>query len=192
MRNGSRRAQIGEFLENVSSIEDIYELLKILNYPENAIYDPSYTRDLENFEFKNEINKIVLQNIEEVYKEYEQSKNQDTAFKELSKNRGSKFIITLTQEIELQIFDYLYDFPDDTKYAMLWDQVLRKLSLLKYTKKRLSEMRKMWKSYKQSGDWKLLIDNLDEYCKDKGLRESEDVIPFNINKLQLITVDFIS
>lgn len=53
-------------------------------------------------------------------------------------------------------------------------------------------MRKMWKSYKQSGDWKLLIDNLDEYCKDKGLRESEDVIPFNINKLQLITVDFIS
>ena len=144
------------------------------------------------FEKIYEINKIVLQNIEEVYKEYEQSKNQDTAFKELSKNRGSKFIITLTQEMELQIFDYLYDFPDDTKHALLWDQVLRKLSLLKYTKKRLSEMRKMWKSYKQTGDWKLLIDNLNEYCKDKGLRESEDVKPFNINKLQLITIDFVS
>ena len=50
MRNGSGRAQIGEFIENVSSIENIYELFKILNYPENAIYDPSYTRDLENFE----------------------------------------------------------------------------------------------------------------------------------------------
>ena len=60
MINGSRRAQIGKFLENVNSIEDIYDLFTLLNYPENAIYDPSYTRDLDNFEFKKEIKKDIL------------------------------------------------------------------------------------------------------------------------------------
>jgi len=60
MRNESIRAHIGEFLENINSTEDIYELFKKLNYPENAIYDPTYTRDLANFEFKKEIKKDIL------------------------------------------------------------------------------------------------------------------------------------
>jgi len=144
------------------------------------------------FEKVYDVNKIVVSNIEETYREYEQSKNQDTAFKELSKNRGSKFIISMTQEIELQITEYLYDFPNDKQHAYIWDGVLRKLSRLKYTKKRLSEIRKMWQKYKQTADWKLLVETLDAYSENKILKETVDVKPFDINLLQLVTIDFIS
>jgi hypothetical protein len=63
------------------------------------------------------------------------------------------------------------------------------------TKTRTSEVRSYWREYKAEnghGDWKKLLDQLDEFLEDKTASNSSELDEFKEDKLKLITVEFIS
>ena len=59
-------------------------------------------------------NEIVLEEIERTYKEIEFIYTQDSQLKEPNRSINAKFIKKMTDEIELQLSDYLYEYPNDT------------------------------------------------------------------------------
>ena len=59
-------------------------------------------------------NETVLEEIERTYKEIEFIYTQDSQLKEPDRSNNAKFIKKMTDEIELQLSDYLYEYPNDT------------------------------------------------------------------------------
>ncbi|SMD31419.1 hypothetical protein [Picrophilus oshimae] len=99
------------------------------------------------FEQIYDANKLVLENIEQTYKEIELSNTQDSQLKELNRSRSTKFIKKLIDEIELQINEHLNYYPKDTSVVQIWEPIKDRLISLPPTKKRLQELRKIWRGY---------------------------------------------
>ncbi|MBC2693884.1 MAG: hypothetical protein HF982_01090 [Desulfobacteraceae bacterium] len=60
------------------------------------------------------------------------------------------------------------------------------------TKKRLREIRKLWRGDMQSGDWKKLMERIGDFLEEKGEHQRETFEPYNPDLLKLVVVDFIS
>ena len=144
------------------------------------------------FEKVYEVNKIVVEDIERLYKEIELSYTQDSKLKELSKSRSTKFVKNMINEIELQIDSYLNEFPDDDSIEKIWEPVKNKLISIPQTKKRLQNLRKMWRQYRKDNDWRKMIKELSGFLIEKGIFKKAIIEPFEKSKLKLITIDFIS
>lgn len=84
------------------------------------------------------------------------------------------------------------DFPEDKSLEQEWNQTKEKLLKISLTKKKLQELRKIWKGYKTSPNWKKLIRQLTDFVSDKLVQEKERLEPFDNNKLRLVTLEFIS
>jgi hypothetical protein len=122
----------------------------------------------------------------------ELSQTQDSKIKQLSKSKSTKFVKDIINEIDLEIDSYLNDFPDDDSIERIWEPIKSKLVSVPQTKKRLQALRKMWRAYKKSGEWKKLIKELANFLIGKDALKKEIVEPFDAKKLRLITIDFIS
>ena len=146
----------------------------------------------EFFDRVYDANKLVLEDIERMYKEMELSHTQDSQLKELNRSKSTKFIKKMIDEIELQITDYLYEYPNDTSAEHVWEPIKTKLLSLPPTKKRLQELRRIWRNYVKSNDWKKMIAELGEFLTEKGIFKKTVVEPFDMSKLRLIAMDFIS
>ncbi len=144
------------------------------------------------FERVYDANKLVLEDIERMYKEIELSHTQDSQLKELNRSKSTKFIKKMIDEIELQITDYLNEYPNDTSAEQVWEPIKTKLLSLPPTKKRLQELRKIWREYKKNNDWKRMIKELGEFLTEKGIFKKAVVEPFDVSKLKLVAMDFIS
>lgn len=154
---------------------------------------PKEERIIPNFFDKvYEVNKIVVEDIERLYKEIELSYTQDSKLKELSKSRSTKFVKNMINEVELQIDSYLNDFPDDDSVEKFWEPVKNKLISIPQTKKRLQALRRIWRQYKKDDDWKKMITELGKFLIEKGMFKKTAIEPFDKTKLKLISVDFIS
>ena len=137
-------------------------------------------------------NKLVLEEIERTYKEIELSNTQDSQLKEFNRSNSTKFIKKLIDEIELQLNDYLYEYPSETSVEHVWEQIKSKLLSLPPTKKRLQVLRQIWKSYKKNNDWRNMIEELGNFMGKKGMFKKTEIEPFDSSKLRLVTIDFIS
>ena len=144
------------------------------------------------FERIYEINKVVVEDIERIYKEIELSYTQDSKLKELSKSKSTKFVKNMINEIELQINSYLNEYPSDTSIEKIWEPIKNKLISIPQTKKRLQTLRKIWRQYKKDNDWRKLIKELGGFLIEKGIFKKTVVEPFDKLKLKLVTIDFIS
>jgi superfamily II DNA or RNA helicase len=162
----------------------------ILDYIKCNFNEPRVIPDF--FERVYEANKLVLENIEITYKEIELSQTQDSQLKELNRSKSTKFIKKLIDEIELQINDYLKDYPNDTSVEQIWEPIKTKLISLPQTKKRLQELRKIWREYIKSDDWKTMIAKIAEFLFEKGIFRKTAIEPFDRSRLKLITMDFVS
>ncbi|MBI4149200.1 hypothetical protein HY491_02015, partial [Candidatus Woesearchaeota archaeon] len=60
------------------------------------------------------------------------------------------------------------------------------------TKKRLQNLRKIWRQYKKANNWRIMIKELSSFLIEKGIFKKVIVEPFDKVKLKLITIDFIS
>ena len=98
----------------------------------------------------------------------------------------------MTDEIELQLSDYLYEYPNNTSVERVWDQVKSKMLSLPLTKKRLQILGWIWRSYRENSDRKKTMESLGEFLTEKGIFKKDVVEPFDASKLRLITTDFIS
>ena len=144
------------------------------------------------FEKVYDTNRLVLEEIERTYKEIELSNTQDSQLKELNRSNSTKFIKKMIDEIELQLNDYLYEYPNDTPVEHVWEQIKSKLLSLPPTKKRLQVLRQIWKSYRKNNDWKNMIEGLGNFMGKKGMFKKTEIEPFDASKLRLVTMDFIS
>ncbi len=139
-----------------------------------------------------EVNEIIVQRIEELYRELEQKERTDTELVRIARDRSSRFIRDLIKEIELHLEEYLYDYPEEREWEELWDTVRGKLLEVSLTKRRLQMLRKQWRGYKKSGDWKGLIKEMEVFLTGMRERSQAEIPPFDRNKLKLVAVDFIS
>jgi len=155
--------------------------------------DQTEPRIIPNFfERVYEINKTILEKIERDYSEIELSQTQDSKLKDLSKQRGTRFLKKLIDEVELQLDDHLEKYPTDDEIEKEWEEVEDLLVSTPLTKKRVQVLRKFWKNYKVDRNWKVLVRDLKEFLSGKGAIKKDPLPPFDKSKLKLITLDFIS
>ncbi len=164
---------------------------KILEYiscpPDEARVIPDF------FEFVFEINKKIVEDIEYTYKELEQQQNVDPLLRYVSAESSKKFILKMIKEIDIRLDEYLLDFKEDKEWEERWNAIRDKLLEINLTKKRTKQLRAIWRAYTQAHkSWKKLIKELEDFLSDKTPINSETIEPFDMNKLKLITVDFIS
>lgn len=140
-----------------------------------------------------EINKLVVKDLEDTYKQLEQ-KEQDTPTRTFAKDRRSRFIISLIHEVEFELDNYLMEFPEDKEVQKLWEITLEKLREFHQTPQRLRKIRRIWRNYGQHKNWKKMVIDLHDYIQELSyFEDGEDALePFDINKLKLICLDFIS
>lgn len=139
-----------------------------------------------------EINRIVLDKIIRDYQEIEESRKTDPGIKEFSQAPNTKFIIKMIQEIEDQLQDYLEHYPDDEEIEKKWEIIRKILESIPFTKKRLQKVRRIWRDYQKTQNWKGMIQQLELFTNDKETFQREIIRPFNPKRLRLIAVDFIS
>ena len=84
------------------------------------------------------------------------------------------------------------EFPNDNSIEKIWETVKNKLISIPQTKKRLQNLRKIWRQYKKDNDWRKMIKELGGFLIEKGVFKKIVIEPFDRSKLKLITIDFIS
>lgn len=72
------------------------------------------------------------------------------------------------------------------------DRITSSLSDIALTKRRMKTTRKIWKDYKSSKNWHVMIGKFYEFVKEKPSYEEREEVTFDERKLKLICVDFIS
>ena len=144
------------------------------------------------FEKVYEANQEIVEDIERAYKEIELGQTQDSKLRELSKSRSSKFVKAMITEIELQLEEYLDEFPGDESIENFWELVKNKLIATPQTKRRLQDLRRMWRQYRKDANWKDLIKKLNEFLLEKWVVGKVEIAPFDRSKLKLVTLDFVS
>lgn len=140
-----------------------------------------------------EINKLVVEDLESTYKQLEQ-KEQDAPTRTFAKDSRSRFINTLIHEVEFELDNYLMEFPEDKEVQKLWEITLEKLREFHQTPQRLRKIRRIWRNYGQHKNWKKMVIDLHNYIKGLSYFEDDEdeLEPFDINKLKLVCLDFIS
>jgi len=90
---------------------------------------------------------------------------------------------------------------DYVKYNYLenGDPIIEKISLVidslnnvALTKLRMRTLKRIWRDYKESKNWYILISQLENFLKEKPTSEEFEPLQFDERKLKLICVDFIS
>ena len=179
------------YLYNLNEDQIIKNKTEILDF---IICKETKGRVIPNFFHKvYEINKLIVEDLENTYKQLEQ-KEQDAPTRTFSKDRSSKFINSLIHEVELELEDYLMEFPEDEEVQILWEDTLEKLREFHQTPQRLRKIRRIWRNYGQHKNWKKMVIDLHNYIKELSyFEDGEDALePFDINKLKLVCLDFIS
>lgn len=70
--------------------------------------------------------------------------------------------------------------------------IISSLNNIALTKKRMQTLRRIWRDYKESKNWHVLINELDHFLKEKPFNEEKEPTEFDERRLKLICVDFIS
>jgi superfamily II DNA or RNA helicase len=70
--------------------------------------------------------------------------------------------------------------------------IVERLHNVALTKKRMQEIRRIWRVYKNTKNWQVFITEIMSFLKQKPVTEQIEQIEFDEKKLTLISVDFIS
>jgi len=178
-------------LVNNKIIKNKSEILKYISCP------PDEKRVIPDFfERVFEINKMIVSDIERVYKEHSLFEIEN---KMSPRNIGSsteKFIRKILDEIDFLMNEYLFDFPEDEEMLKFWEGVKNQMLKMNLTKRRTSQLRRIWRKYEKGhNNWKKLIQDLYEFVNEKVIisEYSESQIKaFDKNKIELVVLEFIS
>ncbi|MBE0427607.1 MAG: DEAD/DEAH box helicase family protein [Nitrospirae bacterium] len=179
------------YLYDLISGEMIRNKTKILEY---ISCPPEETRVIPDFFDKvYEANAEIVREIEETYREVEQRETVDPTLGELTSDRSKKFVSDIIREIDLVIDEYLLDFTEDKEVEKRWEEIKERLLSVSLTKKRLQNLRIIWRNYKNNHrSWKRLLKDISDFLEGKLYMEKEKLPPYNPEMLRLITVDFVS
>ena len=138
--------------------------------------------DLDIFEIHNkvrdEIKKAFSENLIATYVRPQQGKMEKT-------------LRDMREELDYIIREYIEE--EDPRVSTI-ENIINSLNNITLTRKRKSELRRIWKNYKDSKNWHILIEELYDFFKDKPINNEreEETIKFEEEKLKLICADFIS
>src|SRR3972149_6303051 len=178
------------YLYDLIKDEKVTNKTKILDYisclPEERRVIPVF------FERVYDINREIIRDVEESYKEVEQQETVDSAFMELNRDKSKKFIATIIREMELRMDEYLLDFPEDKEIEKRWEEITSRVLAISLTKKRIRSLRSLWNNYRNNHkNWKRLLNDLSGFLEGKHAVEREEILPYNPELLKLIAVDFV-
>lgn len=140
-----------------------------------------------------EVNTEIVKDIEATYKEVEQRETVDPTLDELTSDKSKKFVSSVIREMDLRLDDYLLDFPEDKDVEKRWEEIKERLLSVSLTKKRLQNLRAVWRNYKNNHkSWKKLLKDITEFLEGKLYMVKEKLPSYNPELLKLITIDFIS
>lgn len=103
--------------------------------------------------------------------------------------RVEKFLADMRDELDLIKEDYL-DANDPLRDKT--SSYINSLNNIALTKKRMQNLRRIWRDYKNSKNWHILMSELGSFLEEKAVIEVPESEKFDETKLQLICVDFIS
>jgi len=179
------------YLYDLTTQEMIKNKTKILDYiacpPDEVRVIPDF------FDRVYEINKEIVKDIEATYKEVEQRESVDPALGELTSDKSKKFVSSIIREMDIRLDEYLLDFPEDKEIEMMWEATKEKLLSVSLTKRRLQNLRAVWRDYKSNHkSWKHLQKDLSAFLEGKISIERDEIEPYDPSLLKLITIDFVS
>ncbi|MEW6408901.1 MAG: hypothetical protein AB1488_02150 [Nitrospirota bacterium] len=179
------------YLYDLITGEMIKNKTKILDY---IACSPEETRVIPDFfERVYEANAEIIRDIEEIYKEVEQRETVDPTLGEFTSDKSKKFISSIIREIDLRLDEYLLDFPEDKEAEERWEKIKEKLMSVSLTKKRLQNLRAVWRNYKNNHkSWKKLLKDISEFLEGKLYIEKEKLSPYDPLLLKLVSIDFVS
>lgn len=103
--------------------------------------------------------------------------------------RMEKSLANMRDELDLIKGDYL-DNQDPLRVKI--SAIIASLNNIALTKKRMQTIRRIWRDYKNSKSWHVLVSELDKFLKEKPINEEQEPVEFDERKVKLICVDFIS
>lgn len=179
------------YLYNLSTQEMIKNKTKILDF---IACPPDETRVIPDFFDRiYEVNKEIVKDIEATYKEVEQRESVDPTLGELTSDKSKKFVSSIIREMDIRLDEYLLDFPEDKEVEKIWEETKERLLSVSLTKKRLQNLRAVWRDYKNNHkSWKRLLKDLSEFLEGKISIERDEIEPYDPALLRLVTIDFIS
>lgn len=131
------------------------------------------------------INDLVKKEIQELF-----SRSLLEAEVRTPSGKKDKFIVDMMDEISHIKKEFLME--DDTITKEKIEIILKKLNEISFTKKRMQFLRRIWRNYKQSKNWRKFVSALNTFLKEKAIYPSEKKEEFDEKKLKLICVDYIS
>ncbi|MDR0911618.1 MAG: phospholipase D-like domain-containing protein [Methanobrevibacter sp.] len=142
-----------------------------------------------------ETNKEILQDIENTYKTIEQQSLDDMQIN-WAKKKSTVFISKMVNTIYEEVDEHMEDFPSDIEIENKWEKIYQALRKMPLSKVKERDLRKIWKEYSENEiDLRTTLNKLEKVCKfsvDFELKDKEKIEAFDKNKLELITIDFIS
>ena len=176
-------------LENNQLIDNKTEILRMIKVgPEVDREVPDFFDEV--FERSSE----VREDIELEYKDVEQG-SKDSKFREWDEDHATKFLKKVVRSLNIELRDHLKKFPEDEETEKQIEKIDEKLRTITLTKQRTKDVRQLWRDYKGEnghGDWKKLSNQLEDYLNDKSSSVGTELEEFDPEKLDLITVEFIS
>lgn len=103
--------------------------------------------------------------------------------------RMEKTLTDMRDELDFIKENYL---EEDEPLRERITTMIANLNNIALTKLRIRALRKIWKNYKQSKNWHVMVVELDKFLKEKPLNEEREAVEFDERKLKLTCVDFIS
>lgn len=177
------------YLYNIDTNEILTHKTEISNF---ISCDSNEARIIPDFFDKvYEVNKSVLTEIERNYKNIE-LQTKDSKLREWNASNSTKFLKKMLDAIDYEVGEHMDEYPADEEVEKRWNLIQESLIYTPLTKKRLQNLRKIWKDYNKHYNWKNIIDNLENFLEAKKTFEKSSLEPFDPSKLQLVTIDFIS
>jgi hypothetical protein len=179
------------YLYDLATGEIIKNKTRILDY---ISYRPDEIRVIPDFfEKVYDINAEAVKDIEATYKKVEQRETVDSTLGELTGDKSKKFVSSLIREMDIRLDEYLLDFSEDKEVEKRWEEIKEKLLSVSLTKKRLQNLRNIWRDYKDNHKgWKKLLKDISEFLEGKLPVEKEEIQPYNPQLLKLVTIVFVS
>lgn len=156
------------YLYDLATQEMIKNKTKILDFiscpPDEARVIPDF------FDRVYEVNKAIINDIEATYKEVEQRETVDPALGEITSDKSKKFVSSIIREMDIRLDKYLLDFPEDKEVEKIWEEKKERLLSISLTKKRLKDLRAVWRNYKNNHkSWKRLLKGYLNFLKVNSL-----------------------
>jgi hypothetical protein len=158
------------------------EILKFISCKRD---EPIYIQE-EDKDIAFALHKKIVEDVKEVF--YENII--DTSIRT---TRKEKFIRDMIEELEYLKKEYFSEYEQASLYIKSIDEIITKLNEISFTKRRIKDLRNIWRRYKhQTKNPRIFLRELTEFSREKKILSAHTEEEFDVNKLKLVCIDYIS